>query len=65
MPRYKPVFPNLIDSSQVNTSPDPRPMSKGSEVERAENTAKTLSILFRDPAPFTSCVMIRAIVGQD
>mgnify|MGYP002633582759 CR=1 FL=1 len=41
MPRYKPVFPNLIDASQVHASADPRPMSKGSAAERAENTAKT------------------------
>ena len=41
MPRYKPVFPNLIDPSQVNTSIEPRPMGMTTNESRATTAAST------------------------
>lgn len=41
MPDYKPVYPDLIDASQVNTSVDPRPMEKGSAYSRTVTVKKT------------------------
>ncbi len=41
MPRYKPVFPNLIDAAQVNASPDPRPLGKTDADTRAATAAET------------------------
>ena len=41
MPRYKPVFPQLIDATQVHASVDPRPMGKTSDASRAEMAAET------------------------
>lgn len=41
MPRYKPVFPNLIDPAGVNTSIEPRPMGMTTDATRAEMVEKT------------------------
>ena len=41
MPRYKPVFPNLIDPAQVNTSIEPRPMGKTTDETRAATARQT------------------------
>ncbi len=41
MPRYKPVFPNLIDASAVNTSLDPRPMGMTTDESRAQTARET------------------------
>ena len=41
MPRYKPVFPDLIDASAVNTSLDPRPMGKTTDESRAQTVRDT------------------------
>jgi tryptophan 2,3-dioxygenase len=41
MPRYIPVFPDLIDASQVNTSLDPRPMGMTTDESRIETAKST------------------------
>ncbi|MBU2982004.1 hypothetical protein KO498_09285 [Lentibacter algarum] len=41
MPRFKPVFPDLIDASQVNTSLDPRPMGKTTNESREATVKET------------------------
>ncbi len=41
MPRYKPVFPDLIDASQVVASTDMRPIGKTSEESRAAKVKET------------------------
>lgn len=41
MPRYKPVFPDLIDASQVNTSLEPRPMGMTSAESREVTAQET------------------------
>ena len=41
MPTYKPVFPDLIDASGVDTSLAPRPMGKGDDASRAQTVTET------------------------
>lgn len=41
MPRYKPIFPQLIDATQVEASVHPRLMGKTSDHSRAETAAQT------------------------
>ncbi len=41
MPRYKPVFPKLIDSAQVHASVYPRPMGKTTDETRAQMVEAT------------------------
>jgi len=41
MPRFKPVFPDLIDASQVNTSLDPRPMGMTTRESREATVRET------------------------
>lgn len=41
MPRYKPRFPELIDSTQVHASVDPRPMGKTTDEIRAARAVET------------------------
>lgn len=41
MRRYKPIFPQLLDTSAVQASVDPRPMVKSDDASRAEMAAKT------------------------
>ncbi|MBD3663897.1 tryptophan 2,3-dioxygenase [Sulfitobacter aestuariivivens] len=41
MPSYKPVFPNLIDASQVEASVHPRPMGMTTDATRAEMAEQT------------------------
>ncbi|MCY4396430.1 MAG: tryptophan 2,3-dioxygenase family protein [Rhodospirillaceae bacterium] len=41
MPRYKPVFPDLIDASRVVASVDPRPMGKSSAESRLAAARET------------------------
>ena len=41
MPRYKPVFPDLIDASKVVASVEPRPMGVSTDESRAAKVAET------------------------
>ncbi len=41
MPSYKPVFPKLIDASQVDTSLDPRPIGTTTDESRVETAKST------------------------
>ena len=41
MPRYKPIFPQLIDASQVQASVHPRPMGKTTAESRAKTAEGT------------------------
>ena len=40
MPKYKPVFPNIIDENKVNTSIHPRPLELSSDKIRNDNFKK-------------------------
>ena len=41
MPRYKPIFPQLLDASQVQASVHPRPMGKTTAESRAKTAQET------------------------
>jgi len=41
MPKYKPVFPDLIDASQVVASTDVRPIGKGTDDSRSKKVKET------------------------
>lgn len=41
MPKYKPVFPDLIDASQVDTSPAPRPIGISTAESREQTVGET------------------------